>query len=377
MLVLSSGACGALEGLDRYQACAADCDASVSEAAITGDEGSEEGATATADAADAGGVEDGGGDEGVSSEAGNEGDGGGGEAGNADAATGPCVCVDSAGAGWKGYVKLLLGDGGAAACVSPYGTALSPLKAVPVGAPAQCDTCTCAPPSSGPITCQVELGSAGALCIGETMTADPQGACVIPPGPMGLSSGPNGDSYGPTMTPAPSGNCTPNGGLAKPVAAPTWTSVGVCSTATGAAGACATSGQVCVPLPQGETGSASGVCIYQSGDMACPSGSYSQRLLASDSIDDTRGCTCACAPPACPTDGYVEGFTSINCIGPPATTFAADAGCAIGHNPNGSISFQYFPSHGTWTGTCAISAAGPDGGVSLDEPHATTFCCVP
>lgn len=64
-------------------------------------------------------------------------------------------------------------------------------------------------------------------------------------------------------------------------------------------------------------------------------------------------------------------------MGPSATTFAANSACAIGHNPNGSISFEYFPSHGTWNGTCTVSASGPDGGVSLDESHATTFCCVP
>jgi hypothetical protein len=372
-LVLASGACGALEGLDRYQPCEGDCDASVSGGPT--DDAPRETSAATADAGD---VEDEGIDDGAASEAATEADSAIGEAGGVDAGSTSCVCVASANAGWKGYVTLLLADGGTPACASPYGTALSALKLAPLGAAAACTACTCGFPSSGPITCQVDLGSAGAVCIGETMTAAPQGACVIPPGPVGLSSGPNGDSYGPTPIAPPSGSCAPTGGLAQPLAAPTWTSVGVCSTSTGAAqGTCTTSGQICVPAPEGQTASASGVCIYQQGDTSCPSGSYSQRFVASDSIDDTRGCTCACAPPACPTDGYVQGYTSINCTGTPATTFAADAGCAIGHNTNGSISFEYFPSHGTWNGTCAVSASGPDGGVSLDDAHAMTFCCVP
>ncbi|MGO9834658.1 MAG: hypothetical protein ACLP1X_10605 [Polyangiaceae bacterium] len=375
MLVFASGACGALEGLDHYDACQTDCDASISQVVPPGDDAREETPEALPDTGE---VADSSGDGGASPEAESMAEGGVVEGGGADVASGPCVCVDTAATGWNGYVKLLLASGSAPACVAPYGMALSPLKTAPAGAAPQCATCACAPPSSGPITCQVELGSGGLACAGETMTAAAQGACVIPPGPMGITSGPNGDSYGPTPTPTPSGNCAPDGGLAQPLGAATWTSVGVCAAASGAtSGACATSGQTCVPVPQGETASASGVCIFQSGVATCPSGSYSQRTVASDAIVDTRGCACACAPPACPAEGYVQGFASLNCTGPVATTFDASTACALGDNANDSISFKYFPSHSTWSGTCAVSASGPDGGVALDNGHATTFCCVP
>jgi len=378
VLVLASGACAAVEGLDAFESCPDGCDASLSVEAGPAPDAAGEGGPGPV--IDSGGLADGAADESAPADAGVAEAGaeaGAGEAGGVVPDGGACVCVSAAAGGWTGYVRLLVSDGGPPACAAPYGTAQSQLKLAPAGAAAEC-ACACAPPSSGPITCQVELGSGGLVCVGETMTPAPQGACVIPPGPMGATSGPNGDSYGPTMVPQPSGSCTPDGGMAQPLAPPTWTWASVCASATeGAQGVCGASYQVCVPPPDGQPGSASGVCIYQSGDVACPSGNYSQRFVASASIVDTRGCTCGCATPACPADGYIEGFTSINCSGPVAATFNASTACMPLDTANGSVSFKYVPSHGAWTGTCAVSGAGPAGGVSVDQSHATTFCCVP
>src|SRR5580658_10322825 len=120
VLAFTSGACGALEGLDRYDACQVDCDASISEGVSpTGGDAREEAPSSMMEAGD---FADSGADEGVPAEGGTPAESGVVEAGGADAASATCVCVDTAATGWKGYVKLLLADGGAPACVSPYGT---------------------------------------------------------------------------------------------------------------------------------------------------------------------------------------------------------------------------------------------------------------
>ncbi len=377
-----SVACAGVEGLDQYALCETDCaqgvDSSVPPAdGPPGDEGSSmlkeggdaiDGASSGPDDArpdSAEGVDSG--DAHAPTDGGIPGDA-------------SCGCVGAAPSGWSGYVQLVLSDAGVPQCPAPYDQPRGSHKTAPTGSAAQCTPCTCGTPPSGPIQCQVSLGSGGALCAGETMTVAPASLCVLPPGPMGLTSGPNGDSYGPTTVPAPVGACAPDGGrLAQPLGAAQWASVAVCAGAVDAGGACPASGDVCLPVPRGAQGSPSGVCIYQSGVQTCPSGGYSMRVVAGDAFVDSRGCgACGCATPACPADGYVEGYTSLNCSGTPAATLDASTPCVLGQNANGSASFKYIPSHSAWAGTCAVSAAGgPDGGVSLDDSTATTFCCMP
>jgi hypothetical protein len=374
----AAGACAAAEGLDQYQLCETDCDGGVDASLPPVDA-----APDTAPAPDGQGqAPDGAG--GVDQGSPPPSDGGSGEAGDSatprdgGGADASCACIPAAPSGWTGYVQIVVTDGGAPRCVAPYDHAQAPKKASPSGAPAQCTPCTCAPPPSGPIQCQVSLGSGGLLCAGEAMTVAPAGVCVVPPGPVGTTSGPNGDSYGPTMVPAPTGSCAPDGGrLVQPPGAPQSAVVGVCATTAGQGATCPSLGDICVPAPGAPGGSPAGVCIYQAGAQTCPPGRYTVQVVAAGAVLDTRGCgACACAPPACPGDGYVEGYASLNCSGSPAATFDASTACVLGNNANGSVSFKYSPSHAPWTGTCAVSAGGPTGGVALDT-SATTFCCMP
>jgi hypothetical protein len=282
-----------------------------------------------------------------------------------------CTCVAAAPSGWQGYVQLAWGDAGASACAAPYGVAQSRVVA---GADAgtQCSACTCSTPASGPISCQVQLGSAGLLCANETLTAAPQGFCAVPP------NAPNGDAYGPTPIVAPVGTCAPSGGVATKLPVQT-TSATVCAAADGGISAECGSGQLCVPSPAARAPAmATKLCIYRSGVQSCPS-AYPEVHVVSTGTTDSRGCAaCGCAPPGCPTDGYVSGYASPNCTGNVAFTFAADAGCVVQINPAmGSVSFVYNPSHSAWNGTCAPTGGGPTGAVAVDPANATTYCCVP
>lgn len=367
-LLLAAGcaACGTLEGLDRFSAGGPERgDASptnpppgggdadtASDAADGGlpaadDAGDAQGSHASSDAADAA-------EPGETSTAGDD---------------GGCTCVAAAPNGWQGYAQLAWAAAGAAACAAPYGVAQShPIAGV--DASTECSACTCALPSSGPITCQVELGSVGLLCAGETMTPALQNVCV-------LTNGTNGDSYGPTMVSAPGGSCAPAGGVATKPAAQT-TSATICAAIDAAVSpGCESSGQVCVAPPASRAATVSTkLCIYQAGVQTCPS-AYPATYVVSTGLSDSRGCSaCSCAAPACPGDGYVQGFTSPNCTGSPAATFDADAGCVLTDNANGSLSFIYHPSHSAWNGSCAPSGGAPTGGVTLDTTSATTFCCM-
>ena len=373
-----TGACASLEGLDQLGLCAIDCggvDASVApQEAGAGDAAGTTGDDASDDAADGATM-----DRAAASSPDSAGDAGT-DATGADAqGDAACTCVPAAPSGWTGFVQIVLSDAGAPQCAAPYAHAQGTKKTAPAGSPASCTPCTCGTPPTGPILCQVSLGSGGAACLGEAMTTAPAGLCVIPPGPMGITSGPNGDSYGPTMFPTPSGTCAPDGGkTAQPPAAPGTTSVAVCAAAAGAAGACPSAGDDCVATPAPKAGSPSGACIYQPGVQTCPAGRFTAQVVVADGVVDTRGCgACACAAPGCPADGYVEGYTTANCSGSPATTFDASAPCVLGDNANLSVSFKYFPSHSPWAGTCAPSGGGPTGGVALDSASATTFCCIP
>jgi hypothetical protein len=389
VLACAASACASLEGLDPYQLCASDCeqgsgDASPRPPDATTDE-TAAGDSAPSDAAAAGDAADGqaADEQGVEPppDARSLVDGGDAasplEAGSGDAG---CTCVASVPSGWSGYVQVLLNDGGAPSCAAPYGSTQGAKKTAPAGSAAQCTPCTCGFPPSGPIACQVSLGSGGAICAGEAMTVAPAGVCVLPPGPMGITSGPNGDSYGPTAVPAPVGTCSPDGGrLSQPLPAATYSTAAICASVGGtdSQGGCA-SGDLCVPSPRALAGSPSGVCIYKAGAQSCPAGAYSMAIVVADAVVDTRACgSCSCAAPSCPADGYVQGYTSLNCTGAVAATFDASTPCTFGNNPNASVSFMYTPSHASWAGTCGPAGGGSQGSVTLDGTTTTTYCCIP
>lgn len=319
----------------------------------------------------------------------------GGEAGD-DAApvTTTCVagqtCVDVAPTGWTGYVQLRLGtaDAGAGACAAPYAASQATGIADPVGAPADCSSCNCLAGDAGPVQCSVGIATANLLCTANGPTSPVvQDTCTA-------VSGGNGSATDPMVT-SSTGTCAPASALAPPSAPPAV----VCATGgdagapggeegaaggdAGAAGADAAAGptcdstQACATPFVAPAGSPSGVCIYQAGVQTCPPGSYSELHVVGSSVADSRGCSCGCINPTCPTDGYITGYTSSTCAGSPAITFDAGTPCKNFGNVKNSTAFIYHASHGTFTGTCAAVDAGPSGNVAIDATGATTYCCIP
>src|ERR1019366_10606190 len=99
--------------------------------------------------------------------------------------------------------------------------------------------------------------------------------------------------------------------------------------------------QTCGTPISGQTGAASGLCIYQSGVQTCPTGAYSVQHIVGASVADSRGCSCGCVNPTCPADGYVTGYTSNSCGGTAAVTIAANTACMVGADIKNNVAFIY------------------------------------
>ena len=319
-------------------------------------------------------------------EAGND-DGGdaGDDAGNLPACASGQSCVDLAPAGWTGYVQLLIGaaDGGADAgvgCAAPYVAPQATGISNPVGAPADCSSCsTCLAGDAGPIQCSVGIATANLGCTANGPTT-PAIADECTP-----VSGGNGSATAP-MVSASAGTCTPGKALAPPVGLPAVACAllgdgGVpeagAPDAGAAAGPVCNTNQACAIPVVGSPGSPEGICIYQSGVLDCPPGHFSDKHVVGSTISDSRGCSCECNDPSCPTDGYITGYTSGSCSGTAAITFDAGTPCKVLGNVKNSTAFIYHPSHGTFKGTCTTADAGPSGAVAIAPTGATTYCCIP
>jgi hypothetical protein len=338
-------------------------DATLSDDVVTGDDAGEAG---NDDGGDAGG---------------NAGD----DAGNLPACASGQSCVDLAPSGWTGYVQLLIGaaDGGADAgvgCAAPYVAPQATGLSNPVGAPADCSSCsTCLAGDAGPIQCSVGIATANLGCTANGPTT-PAIADECTP-----VSGGNGSATAPIVS-ASAGTCTPGKALAPPSGLPAVSCAlpgdgGVpeagAPDAGAAAGPVCNTNQACAIPVVGPPGSPEGICIYKSGILDCPPGHFSDQHIVGNTLSDSRGCSCECNAPSCPTDGYIDGYTSGSCTGSPAITFDAGTPCKVFGNVKNSTAFIYHPSHGTFKGTCTTADAGPSGAVAIAATGATTYCCIP
>jgi hypothetical protein len=175
------------------------------------------------------------------------------------------------------------------------------------------------------------------------------------------------------------GSCTPNG---QPATKPaiTWAVAGeACGGAMPGTGC--NNGAVCMPKPQAPfvTG---GVCVMQTGDVACPPGAFVEKHLFYGGANDTRDCS-ACTCPGSASGGKCTGKIQIYSSATPntctgtliATLMPTESGgdCAnITGNPNASGRKATFTV--TQSGTCTPGAM-PIGIALPADP--TTFCCIP
>ncbi|MGH7272123.1 MAG: hypothetical protein ACREJ3_16960, partial [Polyangiaceae bacterium] len=266
----------------------------------------------------------------------------------------PCtpgeVCVDVTPSGWSGYVQLRMGGGDAGAgCLAPYGSVQqNGVADPPAGAPAQCAACTCTGGDAGTaIVCAVNMDTQNLGCLGAspTSTQVPQDTCTPIMGANGAVSSAsviNGScaSQGGQVVAVPDAGSAPSAVVCAPGGADAGAGVADASADAGATADAAApdsglaipvcmSTQVCVP-PASSASGPSGLCIFQAGIMPCPAGTiFTQQHLVGASVADTRGCGCACAPPTCPTDGFVDGFKNGGCTGAPAATFQEGAACSL------------------------------------------------
>lgn len=247
---------------------------------------------------------------------------------------------------------------------------------------ATCGACSCVPPTGScmpPTTITVGNGTCSGTSTNH-LSFDPptdwnNGACsanmTIPTGAL-CNGAPCVQSvtFGPlTMTET---GCAPllSGGSMVPP--PTWSQFARSCTSNG--GMCASLGEICGPPPS----PGFQVCIFQQGDMDCPSFSpYSEKHVFYQGVDDTRGCSpCTCSSPLGSTCSATASIYSdlvcndlvksvmVDAIGPHCVDVLT--GAALGGK---AVELPVYTA-----GQCQ-----PGGGAALGAAapiYAATFCCL-
>jgi len=165
-----------------------------------------------------------------------------------------------------------------------------------------------------------------------------------------------------------------------------WATAAEACAASEASAACGT-GNVCAPSL---TGSFS-VCVYQTGDVACPTAGYTTKQLIDTVMSDSRGCTpCTCGAPSTGDDGGLAtcsgGIVTVSdrtsCPGPGSgtdlytQTFFAPVSCymnSVACDPGTTTYLNLYRAATATAGTCS-----PDGGVVTGSVTTSqvTVCCM-
>jgi hypothetical protein len=110
-------------------------------------------------------------------------------------------------------------------------------------------------------------------------------------------------------------------------------------------------------------------CMYQQGDLECPSGPYPNKTVFWSDVEDTRGCSncqCGVASSSC-EDAELMVFGGPDCAGEPIAYIASDNTCtaAVGQSVAGTYNSQ---------DPCPVTEAPvPQGTIAPTGPF--TFCC--
>jgi hypothetical protein len=273
------------------------------------------------------------------------------------------VCVDAVPNGWTGPLVLDDDTGSPPACPSAYPSMAYNGNRSPNAPAAQCG-CTC-----GSVN--------GATCGAPDVSIYDQSQCQSfcnkysnVSSCQSTSSCNTGSSVRGTPGQASGGSCskTPS----KTVPNWSWGKNGrACGGATLAMGCMGSA--VCAPAPSAPFAA---VCIQQTGDVACPGGTYSQKYVFYGGYTDSRDCTtCNCDQPngvMC-TGGTVTIWDASSCQGSYAT-IAVDGSC---HSAGGTttISVKQATAATASGGSCNKSngAGQPSGQFTPTTP--TTLCC--
>ncbi len=225
--------------------------------------------------------------------------------------------------------------------------------------PAICSDCACSTPT---VTCTpkpLDLDTAGCATQKGFATQPTPGQC----GPLSPPSGVTSYQAGAPI--AFTGACAPSGGAAT-LPPPDWGGTGLACGGGGLGGGCGNKA-ACAAVSGAPFGS--GLCIYRSGDLACP-GAFATKHLYVNDVIDTRGCgVCTC------------GGGSATCTA--TTTLFSDGACATSLTdvPNdgscvNSAAASSIKIAITKSGSCPSDGGMPKG--TLQEgPSTTTVCCIP
>ena len=274
------------------------------------------------------------------------------------------VCTAAVPSGWTGPVALASVAGMTfPACSGAYATAAQQGRDGFSAAAAQCG-CTCGGPTNVSCNTGIDLNyytdtNCNTLYGGAGLPS--LGFCVSTGDPSVLGA------KGNSQATAYNGDCTST--PTKNVPAVTWTnSYSACNyDAPTDLGGC-TGGSQCVQSPS--TGKP---CVYQVGDVACPSTSYTQKHTIYTSDSDDRSCaTCTCTASAGTCTGSISIYSMPSCVGSPLASITTNGTCTSTPSARSAVATAI----NTNPGTCGNNGTGgATGDAGATGP--VTVCCAP
>ncbi len=276
------------------------------------------------------------------------------------------ICINEAPAGWSGPVVWAEtptaeeAPSCPAAYPEPAFSAFDDLQAPP----AECD-CECgAATGVNCATITLEYHHADSSCIGapdDEFTILTNGNC---------NDGPASGAGRYWEVPQPGvtgGDCLPSGTSEVPAAS--WASAStVCGGPSQGEGTC-DAGLRCLPEPP--AGFESRVCVWQPGELDCPSGDYSDRFIRHGDYADTRNCaTCTCGDPT----GECTGTVFLRSLGDCAGTVGLSAAIGDGCDANvGNVESAEAGTLSVSNTSCEPSVGTAIGEAEPEDPY--TLCC--
>lgn len=271
-------------------------------------------------------------------------------------------CVPDAPDGWTGPLVVYDGEeNGVPKCPAAMNQArVDAHRGFHAPEASTCTACKCTPGSG--VTCKATLHSV-LSCNGGMQASESE----LPIGECGaVFSG-----YQAQVTFAASGgSCTAIGGVAQRAPVP-WESKTRACGADGLLRTGCADGQICAPDPPSPFRAKH--CVSKAGDVACPSGAYTDKLVA-NGVDDARGCTaCSCGAPENNCKGNASYFTSPGASNPcsgaaKSAQFPADC-------PSGASGVRLNSAVASAPSCQPNGEATPTGDVVAGAP--VTLCCRP
>jgi hypothetical protein len=296
-----------------------------------------------------------------------------------DCANSACVndvCVDQAPANWIGPIALYEGDPATIpACTAPFSSEVLTLNGNLTASSATCSSCSCS--ASAPY-CGTDVygsdtvadcnagGGVTSLTFVNTKTGCVRTTAVNGYPAQSPFAAINGNQIGFSQIDCGPSPQTPTATVPTPI----WSKAARgCALPFPGANGCGT-GSVCSPAPEAPFNGK--LCIYQTGDVACPStGTYVVKRLYYGSLTDTRGCSdCSCTRIfGTGTNAILHVYSDTSCNTevwagvPPFGTCVSANGVSM--NMTGTAA----------GGSCTVGGGQPTGTVT--PTGQTTICCSP